>query len=191
MMRKDAALIRALIERGEEKTSIRGLSEELGMDYKNAYGIVKRLEKEGLISLEKVGNSNVCKLARKPHPLIYEAENERRENLLKDSKINAIYEKLKVLQFPFMALVFGSHAKGEAKKGSDVDLMVICEKGREKGIEDVVSILPFDIHLVPLTPEEFLSMAKSREFSVVSEAIKRNVILIGIEEYYRLMQDAG
>jgi hypothetical protein len=30
-------------------------------------------------------------------------------------------------------------------------------------------------------------MAKSKEFSVVSEVIKKNIILIGIEEYYRLL----
>ena len=32
-------------------------------------------------------------------------------------------------------------------------------------------------------------MAKSREFTVVSEAIKRNILLVGIEDYYRLMEN--
>lgn len=31
-------------------------------------------------------------------------------------------------------------------------------------------------------------MAKSREFSVVSEAMKHNVILAGIEDYYRIAE---
>ncbi len=34
-------------------------------------------------------------------------------------------------------------------------------------------------------------MAKSREFTVVSEAIKHNFILLGTEEYYRLLKNAG
>jgi len=33
-------------------------------------------------------------------------------------------------------------------------------------------------------------MAKSKEFTVVSEAIKNNIIFIGIEEYYRLLSNA-
>jgi hypothetical protein len=32
-------------------------------------------------------------------------------------------------------------------------------------------------------------MLKTKEFSVVSEAIKNNIILVGIEDYYRLMEN--
>ncbi|MBM4241617.1 MAG: nucleotidyltransferase, partial [Euryarchaeota archaeon] len=46
-----------------------------------------------------------------------------------------------------------------------------------------------EIHLTFFTYEEFLSMAQSREFSVVLEAIKNNIILVGIEDYYRLMEN--
>lgn len=34
-------------------------------------------------------------------------------------------------------------------------------------------------------------MAKSRELTVVSEAMKKNIILIGIEDYYRVLENAG
>ena len=47
--------------------------------------------------------------------------------------------------------------------------------------------IEMDIHLVQFSYEDFLSMAKSNEFTVVSEAIKSNVILIGIEDFYRLV----
>jgi len=39
--------------------------------------------------------------------------------------------------------------------------------------------------------ENFIRMARSREFTVVSGALKSNIILIGIEEYYRLLSNAG
>ncbi len=76
-------------------------------------------------------------------------------------------------------------------KNSDIDLMIIGEKKRETEVERVISLLPLDIHLIFFTYEEFLSMALSKEFSVVLEVIKRNVILIGIEDYYRLMENVG
>jgi len=35
----------------------------------------------------------------------------------------------------------------------------------------------------------FSAMAKSKEFTVISEILKNNIILIGIEEYYRLLKN--
>ena len=32
-------------------------------------------------------------------------------------------------------------------------------------------------------------MAKSRNLQLYSEAIKRNILLVGIEDYYRLMEN--
>jgi predicted nucleotidyltransferase len=34
------------------------------------------------------------------------------------------------LNFPFIALIFGSYAKGTASEGADIDLMIISEKNR-------------------------------------------------------------
>ena len=84
-------------------------------------------------------------------------------------------------------LLFGSYAKGTKTKHSDIDLLTISEN--ENKISSVLSILPLKIHLTVLKPVEFISMARSKEFSVVSEALKKNIILIGIDEYYRLMQN--
>ncbi|WP_100907927.1 nucleotidyltransferase domain-containing protein [Methanobacterium sp. MZ-A1] len=39
-------------------------------------------------------------------------------------------QKLYNLNFPFIALIFGSYAKGTASKHSDIDLMIISEINR-------------------------------------------------------------
>ena len=67
-------------------------------------------------------------------------------------------------------------------------ILVIGEN--EKEVQKTLSILPDKIHLTQVTYENFVHMAKSNEFSVVSEAIKNNIILVGIEEYYRLLKNA-
>jgi len=95
---------------------------------------------------------------------------------------------LSELNFSFIALLFGSHAKGIPNKHSDIDILTVG--GDEKEIRSTLSLFPSKLHLTPLGPKEFIHMAKSKEFSVVGEAIKNNVILIGIEEYYRLMDNA-
>ncbi|MBM4242146.1 MAG: nucleotidyltransferase, partial [Euryarchaeota archaeon] len=159
----------------EERPTIRQLSQETGIRYKNVYNIVKKLEKEDLISLEKVGNAYKCSINKKVHPLIFEAEFRRKENLIRGDDFKILMSKLNSLPFSFISLVFGSHAQKTASTGSDIDLMAIGESHREKEIERVISILPLEIHLTFFTYEEFLSMAQSREFSVVLEAIKSNI----------------
>jgi len=50
--------------------------------------------------------------------------------------------------------------------------------------------LPDKIHLTTVSYNDFINMSKSKGFSVVSEAVKNNIILLGIEEYYRLLSNA-
>jgi len=63
--------------------------------------------------------------------------------------------------------------------------------GDENKIRNTFSLYPLKIHLTWLDHKDFVSMLKSKEFTVVSEAIKKNVILVGIEDYYRLLENAG
>jgi predicted nucleotidyltransferase len=120
---------------------------------------------------------------------VYEAEYLRQINLFRSKDFIVLRNRLAELNFAFVALVFGSYAKGNPNKHSDIDLLTIG--GDQKEIKSVISILPDKIHLTMVTPTEFNEMARNREFTVVSEAIKNNIILIGIEEYYRLIQNAG
>lgn len=180
-----------LIEQGDNLPTIRKISLMTGIRYTNVYNIIKKLEKENIVNLEKTGNAYRCRLQKTSNPLIFSAEFERRELLTENSDFKVLQEKLNNLTFPFIALLFGSYAKGKASETSDIDLMVIAESVREKEIERTLSILPLDIHLIFFTYEEFMMMISSNEFSVVLEATKYNVILVGIEDYYRVMRNAG
>jgi DNA-binding Lrp family transcriptional regulator len=183
-------IIMALLDDGGKKTSIRQLSNDLNMNYSNVHRIVKKLQKSGLVSLEKYGGAYECRLLKKVDPLIFHAEYLRCQDLLDQNKnLKVLNIKLNSLKFPFIALIFGSYAKGTNSKTSDIDLMIISETDRAKKFERIMNLLPLDIHLVTFNFDEFLSMAKNKDFSVVSEALKRNVIIIGIENYYRVLED--
>jgi predicted nucleotidyltransferase len=190
-MKTERKIIGFLLDRGkgEKGWTIRRISKGVGADYKIVHTAVKMLEKKGLIRKRSVGGFSEILLSARAFSIeLFSAEHERRERLLrKNSDVMVLWKRLAGLQFPFVALVFGSVAKGTATKTSDIDLLVVREKNRESEIQRTVSLLPYDIHLIGLAPEEFLNMAKSREFTVVSEAMNRNIILIGIEEYYRLV----
>lgn len=178
-----------LIEMGEEKPTINQLSQETGIRYKNVYDIIKKLEEESLIKTEKIGNSLQCSLIKRIHPLLFDAEFHRRKILTQKSDFKVIQNRLNSLNFSFIVLLFGSHAKKTSTKGSDIDIMVIGESNREREFENLFSIIPLNIHYTFFTYEEFISMAQSYEFSVVKEAIKNNIILVGIEDYCRLIEN--
>lgn len=189
MKKKDVDILISLLEIDSKQITISQLSKETNIDYKTVHDIVKRLEKENLIFLEKFGKAYNIILNKKNHYCLFEAEFKRRENLIKNLDFKVLYNKLNSLNFPFISLIFGSNAKKEAVKGSDIDILVICEKNRENDFESIFSLLPLDIHFTTLNFEEFRDMAMSKEFTVVSEAMKNNIILVGIEDYYRMLNN--
>jgi len=134
MRNKDAIIIRYLIENKNEELNILKISKELKMDYKNVHSIVKRLEKELLVKLESFGQSSRVKLISQVHPLIFEAEYNRRKEILKDKNLAVMLNDFKntLKSKCYMLLIFGSYAKKTQTKNSDIDLMFIVPDGKEE-----------------------------------------------------------
>ena len=186
-MKSDIEILKLLLDNREGRFTIKKISETLKINYRIAYEKVSVLEKEGLIKITRAGNSKLCEFTYKFSPKVYEAEYLRRISLFKNKDFLVIRNRLAELNFVFVALLIGSHVKGTSNKHSDIDILTIG--GDEKEIRATLSLLPNKIHLASVTAENFVGMAKSKEFTVVSEAIKNNIILIGIEEYYRLLSN--
>lgn len=187
MANETIEILKLLISRKEERFSIRKISQIRKVNYKSAYNALKTLEREKLANLQKTGNTTICSFNNNFNELVFEAEYLRRKELFKNKDFLIIHNTLAELKFSFIALLFGSCAKGIASKHSDIDILAIG--GNEKETKTALSLLPDKIHLTAVSYEEFVNMAKSKEFTVVSEAIKNNIILIGIEEYYRLLKN--
>ncbi|MFH0752305.1 MAG: nucleotidyltransferase domain-containing protein [archaeon] len=183
-------ILRLLIENQEKRYSIRKLSQLRSINYKSAYNAVMQLEKEDIITLERLGNNTNCSFNQKFNPTVYFAEHARKTELIKNKDLKIVYQTLTKLEFQLIALLFGSHAKKSAKNHSDIDLLIITEEKHEEKIQTALSLIPLDIHPTIMGYEDFISMAKSKEFTAVSEAMKNNIILVGIEEYYRLLENA-
>lgn len=188
-MNSTTKILKFFLSKKEEKFTIKKVAEALNINYRIAHEKIKALEEDGLIKITKVGQSNWCEYTYKFDDRVFEAEYLMRRELFKNKDFLIICRRLAELKFPFIALLFGSYARGTAKKHSDIDILTIG--GDEKEIEMILSIWPDKIHLTAISYENFIHMAKSKEFTVVSEAIKNNIILIGIEEYYRLLKNAG
>ena len=116
----------------------------------------------------------------------------RREEIFKNSDLRALSSYFRDIKEPFfILLLFGSYASGKARKGSDIDLMLITDsEAAANRAKKIVSLIPLGIHLVDFKSKEFTSMLKTTEFNVGKEAVNNNIILFGIEDYYRLIQNA-
>ncbi|MBS3123181.1 nucleotidyltransferase domain-containing protein [Candidatus Woesearchaeota archaeon] len=188
-MASEIKILKLLLSNKELRFSIKKIAESLKINYRIAYEKVLSLEKEEFIKITIVGNSKACEFTNKFNQKVFEAEYERKEDLFKNKNFLVLHNRLAELKFPFITLLFGSQAKGTADKHSDIDILTIG--GDQKEIKAILSLVPEKIHLTSLAYEDFIHMAKSKEFTVVSEAIKNNIILIGIEEYYRLMKNVA
>ncbi|MDR1820628.1 MAG: nucleotidyltransferase domain-containing protein [Methanobrevibacter sp.] len=180
-------ILKYVLSKDKEDLTIRNIANGLNKDYKNTHDIIKKLSKDKILKIKKIGSSNIVKAIKNPNPQFFSAEYGRREEILKNKNINNIFNILKRNYFPKIVLLFGSYAKNTYKKHSDIDLIIICDEKYQKNIERKLNILPFDIHPIFLSFEEFIDLGSKKEFTVISEALKQNIILYGIEDYYHLL----
>ncbi len=179
---------------GEKKSNtIREIARKIKSDYNITHTAVQRLLHKKILLSETIGKSTLCKLNNSYFGVeIYKAENQRKIDLLKNKNIkqlsHEIMSRLKTSFFTF--LLFGSYAKNTQTKNSDIDIMIISNnKNTEHEIDNLLALIPLKIHNLVFTEEEFIRMKDSKELNVVKEAIANNIILYGIENYYKLKND--
>lgn len=186
------SILRFLIENSEEDYSIRKIALARRINYKSAYKVVKKLGKEGIVNVKKYGNASIVKFNYNFNESVFIVENQRKEDFLKNKDFKVLYKRIMEIKNPFfICLIFGSYAKGTARKGSDLDLCVITnEKEVKSEISAILDITPFDIHYLEFSSDDFIKMLKTTEFNVGREIVKNKIILKGIEEFYELIDHA-
>ncbi len=181
-------ILQLLIEHQEEQFSIRQISIKRNINYKSAYQAVQKLHKNEIISLVRYGNTINCQFNRNFNETVFEVEYYRLQELLKNKNFQVMYTRFTKINTQFILLLFGSYAKNKQTKKSDIDLLLISDMPEE--IKTQIDLLPLPIHLTHITYADFQTMLKSKEFTVVSEAMNKNIILFGIEDYYRMIHNA-
>lgn len=181
-------ILRLLIEHQEENLSIRQIALRRKINYKSAHQALQKLHKESIVDLQKHGNTIICKFNQTFNDSVFSVEYARKQDLLQDKNFKVLYNRFKTVSQQFILLLFGSYAKKTQNKHSDIDLLCIADNSEL--VETQVKLLPLPIHLTTITYADFQTMLKSKEFTVVSEAVKQNVILFGVEDYYRMVDNA-
>jgi predicted nucleotidyltransferase len=111
-----------------EKHNANALAQELGEYYSAVWKELVKLEKIGILSSQKNGNSKDYQINEKC-PIV----DELRSIVLKtDGMGTVLKKKLLDLNNVKEAFIFGSFASGEADERSDIDLMIIGEVNLDK-----------------------------------------------------------
>ena len=186
-------ILKFLLSNKTKEFTIREISKQVSIDYKSVYLNVNDLIDNEATNSKRAGQSVLCSINQKGSDQdVFNAEFSRKTDLLKNKDFYVLYNRIKEIKSPFfIMLVFGSYASKSSRKSSDIDIMIISDDGSlVRRINEILSTLPLKIHLVNFSSKEFLSMLKTTEFNVGKETFNNNILLFGIEDYYRLIQNA-
>jgi len=188
-MKTEIKIIKQFIENKQPKT-IREIAKQIKADYRITYLAMRNLIEKRVILVETIGKSSLCKINEEYYSIeIYQAEDERRQEILKNRNIKQLYIEVmsKAKTSSFIWLLFGSYAKGKETKTSDIDLLFVSnEDNFESKMTNILSLLPLKTHLLVFAEEEFIRMKDSKKPNVIQEAIENNIIMYEIEAFYRL-----
>lgn len=184
-------ILKFLIEHIYQTFSIRELSKQLNIAYKLVYQHIKKLQEEEIITIETVGKSSQVSFNFNLNSTVYEAEIQRKQEILQNKTIKIIYKELQQIQSPFfIALLFGSYVKKTNTKLSDIDICVIHDNEEIiKKIQSKLNVLPLKIEIHEFTSKEFISMLNTKQFNVGHKIQQYNIILRGIENYYKILEN--
>lgn len=188
-MKTEDKILRTLLDHRESKT-IRELSKHIQADYRITHTATKKLIEKNILLFRTVGKSTLCEINPNYYGAeIYNAEDQRREKILKDDNLRQLYKEImgKATTSLFICLLFGSYAKGTQTKHSDIDLLFITnEKQFEEQLSTILSTIPLKTHILVFSEKEYKRMQHAKEGNVIKEAMKNNIILYGVEQYYKL-----
>lgn len=175
------------------KLHVRQVSRLLRANHRTVSLALKRLEERGVMKHETVGKNkqyflNVDNLVTKEY--LKNAESIRTIKLLeKHHVIKKLLTELAPELKNTPLILFGSYVKGEEKKGSDIDILLI-KNGNEGGIINKINEFSkrhkITIQVQKTTQEQFEAGVKEKD-NLVVEIIKNHVTLNNAEVFVDIL----
>ena len=199
---KIMGLFRNNIDQG---LTILAISKTLKIGYRPAHNHITGLNEEKIINIKKVGKAKQCSLNiknEKCRHILEEVDMLRKEDLFrKNIKLRNVLEGLvsrltkKFISEIHSVVLFGSHAKGNAANGSDVDLLFIVAdmKNRRLRVEIERECASFQYsHNTKVSPiitdiNEFRKMLEAEELNIGKEVRGHGIPLYGFEQFWRMI----
>jgi len=160
----------------KEESHLREIARSIVESHSTVLRKINELVKENILDYKQEGKNKIffIKNNLKAKNYIYSAEIYNLSKLLKKhSELSIIFEEIKKNFKNGMIILFGSYAKGNEKKDSDIDIYIettdtkIKNKIKEINSKLSVKIGEFDTNSL-----------------LIKEIIKNHIIIRGVEEFY-------
>tara|TARA_B100001971_G_C17898257_1_gene386633 strand:- start:125 stop:655 length:531 start_codon:yes stop_codon:yes gene_type:complete len=161
--------------------------------YNWIFNVVKKLEKERILLLEKKGQSQICRInLGEKKTVIYFSLLEELNSLSKKipnlEKIRDLIEDFHIL------MITGSYVDGSYTKKSDMDVVVVIDKEEKKWLLNKLinkgELMIPKLHVYVFTREEFLEMLINKEENYGKEIERKHLIVSGPEFYFNILKEA-
>jgi len=192
----DFEVLSFLIRNMDEEYSIKELAEKLKRPYVKAHNSIKRLSKKEIVREEVKGKSHYCSIDYEHNMDVVCFINAQRakEFLAKHKKISLIVAQItsSMKQPDYSLVIFGSYAKGNPDKHSDVDIALITPQDDQEEAERTMNFVkkfsPVKTHHLELTYKNLIDMIKSKEWNVGKEIAKSHIVFKGCEQFYECIR---
>lgn len=155
---------------------IRGMSKDINVTHTTVLRNARQLMKEGVINSKTEGRNQICFLKKnvRSRNYVYMAENYKSNRILDKYKhLNVILKEVTQIANSELVLLFGSYAKFNAKRDSDIDIFI---ETMDRGLKEKLKHISNRISL------------KTGGFdlsnNLIKEMIKTHVIIKGVERFY-------
>ena len=182
------------IEKRHNGIHLRELSRIVSSGLPNVKRFLEILEKEKVVKKEREANLVKFKLKESEKTAAYLRQVHTERFLVLPSKVKiAITDFLNELEIrSLIALIFGSYAKGNYTKESDIDVLLVFQKLENvKNIENVAKKISMrtntKISPVYLDYKNFEKNFLDKEHDFSKEIRQDAIVIIGVENYYKLL----
>lgn len=199
MLKKDFEVLKPFVQRPWKRLTFREVMAAAGKKSESyTYGSLKRFVQAGVLREEKAGNVILYSLA--PDSLKAQAYAGMAAEHMALSQRHLPYEALNkiALKIPtsfYILLVTGSYARDKQTARSDIDAVIICDDAIEPKriyaeLKQYCELSIPPIHLYAFRKSEFVGMLLSGKANYGTEIAGNNLVVIGGEEYFRIVLEA-
>ncbi len=172
--------------------TIRQLALRLRKPYPKVHQAVQELVASGVLAIETVGASRVCRLRLSPEAVSVLSFLDEQEALA--AKIPHVR---RILEFPEfrddIIIVAGSYAAGTAKNRSDVDVFIITAgnvAAKQRLLENKTALMRPPVHPVVVSRRDFGRMLQGTEDNYGKEVFRKRLVYRNAAAYYEIVKEA-
>ncbi len=191
-MKLELKIVDLLARNAERKYTINEIAKALEGHYSLVHRTIKRMLEEGVIAKEQAGKAHLCSLnfaSEKALTLIQLSEIERKNELFNSNKelkliLEDFVKSSETLLHAIFIVLFGSYAKEEATKKSDIDILLVSQNkaGVDKITKEMYAKYGKEINVIAVTQKEFV--AQKSEFK---EMLRTHFVLFGAQKFVSLV----